>query len=600
MSGVAGLVRWQGDARGDTAMVRRMLDRLSDGTPGRGTVIEDGNLRVGTLKGAAAASRDGRVRLVVDGRIDAPDSPIEDLFASTPDIPTQIVGDFAAIVWWPAERRVVLMRDALGLRPLYYASTPEVCWWATSLAALLATEWLPRLPNAGYYAEYLASAPVSLHESPVVNAWRVPQAHALEVDARGIRLRRYWHPVVDDERAIGERDAGDQFSALLTTAVGACLRAPGIPAFQLSGGLDSSSVVAIARRLGVATPATYSMVFPSVPEADETPYIDAVATHCACASTRVPFVPSSARGLDVFRYAVAHGDLPDIATGEWLQSAMIRRAAADGHGVMLSGLGGDDWLTGSLFHVTDLVRRGRLVAAWRFAAEYRSVPWLDPGWPGLARTALVPLIPDPLKRAWRHWRPAGLAPWLSPSFVAAIDLPARMRAGFDRVPTTRSHVVRESLVRLLSGDSSHAREAQARMGRTHGVEVRHPFLDRRVVEFLLRLPDDLRLRHGQHRYLLRRVMGDSLPPLVANRSDKPDFDPFLRAGLAAVDPDAVIRDRLDIVDRGWVDRAQLLRLWARAQRLPTPGAPADAEALFGVWQALAAEAGLRALSSPQF
>jgi asparagine synthase (glutamine-hydrolysing) len=600
MTVIAGCVRHSGDGRNDEAQVRRMLARMSSSTP---HVIHADNALLG-ISGAAVFAHQSGIVCTWDGRLDAPrpgdrsDAEVatEVLAADSARLPN-LIGDFAFAAWWPAGRRLLLARDALGMRPLYYAQSAGVFWWASSLAGLLITEWLPRDLNEGYFAEYLASAPVSLSESPVLNALRVPQAHRVDLIDGTARVRRYWTPAVTQERVISLEDAEAECTQLLRTAVADRLRAARAPAFELSGGLDSSSVVGIARRLGIDQPRTYSMVFPDWPTADESTFIAAAEAHFACSGTRVAHERVNPIGLDLFASAVRAGDLPDMATGEFMQAPMLARAAADGHDVLLSGLGGDDWLTGSIFHAADLLRRGHPISAWRFAQQYRSVPWLDPGAWTFLRTAAVSLLPESFK-AWARRRRSGPQwSWLTPALVARVDLAARQREAFDRVPPMSSLVVRESLIRLGSGDSAHAREAHHRMARHAGLELRHPFLDRRVVEFLISLPDDLRFRDRQHRFLLRRVMKDILPPPIALRLDKPDLDEVLIDGLRVADPSRVLQEPMQVVDRGWVNHAELQTLWPRAQRAVREPWRNDGGTLLSLWQILGAEAAARALSS---
>ena len=491
-------------------------------------------------------------------------------------------------------RRLLLARDALGMRPLYYAHSSGVFWWASSLAGLLSTEWLPRDLDEGYFADYLAAGPVSLSESPVVGALRVPQAHRLDLIDGTARLRRYWMPAITQERAISLREAEEECALLFRTAVGDCLRGARSPAFELSGGLDSTSVVGLARECGIDRPHTYSVVFPAWPKADESKYIRIAETHFGCRGTHLADARVDPVGLDVFASAVRAGDLPEIATGEFMQASMLERVAADGHDVLLTGFGGDDWLTGSVFQAADLLRSGRPIAAWRFAQQYRAVHFLDPGAAAFLRSTVVSLLSESTKRWARRVRVRRHEwPWLTPALVQRVDLAARLRGAIDRVPPVGSRVVRESLVRLGSGDNSHARDAHSRMARHAGLERRHPFMDRRVVEFALSLPDHLRFRDGQHRYLFRRVMKNILPPSIGLRMDKPEFDEVLFDGVRVADPARVMSGPMQVVDRGWVNLAQLQALWSRAQQR---GRRWDM-AVQSLWQVLGAEAAARALSS---
>lgn len=550
--------------------------------------------------------------LALDGRLDNRDDMIGRLRApeacSDADLvarwlarpgadPAALIGDFSLALWDPRARRLRLVRDAIGVRPLYYAETPDAVWFASTLAAMVLPGWYARAPNEGFIAEYLASAPASVEETPFAGIRRLPQGHFLDVTDSSVRLRRHWALDLREERSIAEPDAIEEFRSVFQTSVRARLRARTPVAFQLSGGLDSSTVVGVAHALGVTSPATYSLVYPDVPSADESVFIDAVAQRCGARSVRWPVRPGPVQGLEVFAGASRTGDLADMATGHWLQAPLLRRVRADGHQVSLTGCGGDEWLTGSLFRVPALLRQGRVCAAWRFAVECYRDPWLDPGAATMLRTTAVALLPESAKTMLRAARgPAAPPPWITPALARRAGLAARMRAAFGRVPGDRHPVVRESLVRLTSGEGAFVRDALDRMGEAAGVELRHPFLDRRVVEFLIGLPDHLRWRHGVHRYLLRQTFGAVLPDAVRSRLDKPDIDHVVIDGLRAIDPAAWL-DHLEVVARGWVREDVVRDLWRRIDHAGRAGQPEGLAAPLALWNIFALEAWVRGVFS---
>lgn len=511
--------------------------------------------------------------------------------------PAALIGDFA-LAYWDADRQsLMLVRDALGMRPLYYAQQDGVFWFASALPAMLVPHWQTPEPNEGFVAEFLASAPASLDETAFRNIRRLPQAEWLELTPGGVRRQKYWMVEAPTESTRNDDDAIEAFRGLIDQSVAARLRTREPVAFQLSGGLDSSTVVGVARAQGVESPATYSLVFPEHPIADETEFIDAVVSAHGCRSVRRAVPTPPLLGFDVCDVASRVCDLSDGPTGAFMLKPLLRRAAADGHRVMLGGAGGDEWLTGSVFRTATLVRRGQVAAAWRFASEYRSIDWLDPGWPPILRTTAVSLLPDTLKVWLRTLRPrASVQPWITDDLARRVDLPARMRAPFERIPSTSDLVMRESLVRLTSGDGAFVREALDRMGAASGLELRHPFFDRRVVEFLIGIPDHLRFRDGTHRFLVRRACGDVLPDLIRSRRSKPDIDHVVVDTIRATDPSAWVRSA-EVVKRGWVDGAVLQAMWDRAQQPPGMQSRSEAAGPLLLWQIVAVEAWLRAVFS---
>ena len=550
---------------------------------------------------------DGELCILWDGRLDNRDE-----LGADPDVSdaavvaavlsrdrariADLVGDFVVLAWWPRERRLWIARDAIGVRPCYFAAEGGAVYWGDTLEAVRRGTTTAHTLNDAVFAEFLTSAPASLDETPLSGIHRLPPGQCLEVTPAGHTCRPYWRLEVFDERRQSPGDAVEEFRARFTSAVRARLRDVASPCFQLSGGLDSSSVVGVATRLcGVERPATFSLVYPELPPADESGYIREAEQFCNAIGVHHQVRRSRGRGLEIFAGAVQWGDLPELGTGEPLTAPLLAKARAAGHHVMFTGLGGDEWLTGSRFRMASLLRRGRLWAAWQYSREYRTIRWLDPGAAAMWRAGIVPNLPPSLKQVFRLLRGAPPAPaWVRPEFAERVNLSDRMQAAYRRGAGIDHPVVRESVVRFGSGDSLHLREAAVRAAANAGIELRHPFFDRRLVQFLIALPDDLRLRHGVHRWIQRTALADCLAPRIARRLDKPDQDALIVDALAAAEPEAHVHD-LRVVDRGWVDPHVARGLWAVAQRAPGSTGPAGWRAAFGLWQVLAAEALVRAL-----
>ncbi len=510
-------------------------------------------------------SADQRLHLVYDGRLDnraevaavlaLPSSTsdgqllVELLGREGPRGLARAVGEFALACWCPSERRLWLARDAFGMRPLYYAVGARAVAWASELQAVLQPGWVARRPNEGFWAEYLALSVSTVDETPFADVWRLPPAHVLEVVNGQVSRWRYSTPTPLAERPQRDDGAAENFRNVLTTAVDACLRTIGQPAFQLSGGLDSSSVVMLARTRGVRSPSTFSLVYPGDPDTDESPFIDDVVGAADAGSVRL--APPVFRADALFEPALRHQDAPGLPVGEPLMHPLLDAAAASGARAMLTGVGGDEWLNGSPFRLARLIRRGRWGAAARYAREYRDAYATGPHW--FVCAGLLPLVPVWAKQAFRSLVPRQVdAPWIVPAFARRAGLADRLRAGYDRTPAVADRVVRESLERVTSGDHVHARESLDRMGAHAGIELRHPFLDRRVVEFLIGLPDDLRFRDGQAKHVLRAALAGSLPERVRLRPDKTTLNRVLLAAVRVAAREFTWPD-LRVADLGWVD-----------------------------------------------
>lgn len=514
------------------------------------------------------------------------------------------VGDFVVAAWDRVDRRVWLARDAVGHRPLFYLHDTRRLVWSTDLRMLRRGVATTAAPNVGVLAEHLSGHLVSRTESVFAGIQRVPPAHAVTITPGDAAMRaiEYWTPPMTMPRRRPDAELIDEFRARFTQSVRACLRAYGPVAAELSGGLDSSSVVAVSAAEGAAAPATYSAVFPGTPFAgdgerlDESPFIDEMAAAVGASSFR--WDPRTAGADDWLRALRVHGDLPDAPNADALRWPLARAAAESGHRVLLTGIGSDQWLTGSVARLPDLMRRGHWGEAWRFFHAAQGRDRLEassgPMWQRIAAAMAPPLV----RRLARRVRPARPWPsWMSDRFAESAGLRERYAQLTVGVPERGDRVLRELLLRLASAEGPYVRESVFRTANDTGVDARHPFFNRDLLEFMLTLPDDLRFRHGQTRYIVRQAIGPLLPPRIASRLDKGDGTTLYTHAIAdvlAALPDHQYR----VVDAGWAYgngvRAALAPFRVPQSRLRVP-LPADGS----VWDLLAVECWLRAVEAGQ-
>jgi asparagine synthase (glutamine-hydrolysing) len=509
------------------------------------------------------------------------------------------VGDFVLAAWDRGERRLWLARDAMGHRPLFHARDARRVAWSTELSVLRRDLARDAGPNPGYAAEYLSGGIVSQHETHFAGIHRVPPACALSLGQRdsAFHTTEYWRPPATMPRRRSDHALVAEFGERLAVAVRACGRSSTPVAAELSGGLDSSAIVTLVTAQRGTPPPTYSVVYPGAgPTAngdpvDESPFIDEMQAWVGATSTRVD--PRTFSTDDWLRVLSAHGDVPAAPNDDALRTSLARAAAQAGQRVLLTGVGGDQWLTGSVARLPGLIWRGRWRAAARFVRDAHAIePLAGPMW----RRVLAAGAPAIARRAYRALRPARSWPeWMPDRFTREIDLTGRLRALTDRVPAAADPVLRESLVRLASADGPLIRESMFRAADDAGVEARHPFFDRRLVEFVLTLPDDLRFRDGKTRYILRQAMGTQWPTRIATRTDKADVSVLVVCALADVLAGLPTRS-LAVADAGWVDgdalRAACTRFQQPDARRLTPS-PADGM----LWDVIALELWLRALDT---
>ena len=621
MSAIAGLLQLDG-APADAALVGRMLDSMRHRGPDGYRVRASGAVALGyaalhTTPDAAGgqqpvvAGRDGgAVTIVFDGRLDNRDELLAALASHgvrvDPPVdaaivlgayerwgvecPERLLGDFAFAVWDARARRLFCARDIVGVRPLCYRATAKRVRVASEPQAVLIEPDAPIRLNEGMVAEHLAGIVTSRQETVVDGLLRLPPAHTLVAGPAGVVVRRYWD--LDPGRRIRYRHDGEyeeHLREVFRDAVRCRLRATGRVGVMLSGGLDSSSIAGMAARLrrdeaGIPRIDTFSLVFPGR-ACDERPFADAVNRMWrfeghAIVEPRIPWVEAAERA--VRRYKDVPGTPSLTAAGEFVDAAR-----ASGVRVLLFGAGGDEWLRGSPSRYADLTRRLSLATLVRqVAADAGTADFV--GWTRAARLAVWPLVPPPaqqlVKRLIRH---DVIPPWIDPRFAARTDLRARLDAYRARLPFD-SAAQADGYHEATSGQAVLAMEQLDRTVAALGMEPRHPFHDRRLIEVAFACPPDQHWRDGRPKSLARRAFADLLPPAVCARTGRPDYSHLIADALAAHGRAGLLSLRASAA-RGWLAPERARREFERTTAALAGGGPRAWRWAWPLWGVCAVE-----------
>ncbi len=619
MGGIGGWVSWEG-APVDPALGRRMLAPIRHrGPEGLDWDARDG-VGLGRARFALRRRRErafpiwsepGPLGLVADLRLfnraelaaelgpdgaSDPDAPDEELLLAAyrrwgEGLAERLEGDFAIALWDGTRRRLLLARSPCGARPLFYRSEPGRLLFASEPKQILGLPGVEVRPDDLVVGEYLFDKFEEMGRTFFEGIRRLEAGHVAIAAGGALRARRYWRP--DPARALAVTAEGghlEVFRAALARSVAARLETEFPVVAHLSGGLDSSSIVAVAAaaaRDGPAAIETVACRFDGLP-CDEAPWIEAVTRRSPFPHHEVrPLERDSLEGLteDLWRLDSPYADLQRSQF-----EAISERAREIGARTTLTGLGGDELLQ-ETFYLRDLARRGRfgrlIAEAWRGdrlgAMSTRA----------LLADALKAIVPPALKRAGkrllgrRGWRPPDwIAPEFGRFFLGCPEPPPPPDGGF-------STLTQELAFRFLH----HPRllwglEALEAQSAYRGVVPQHPFCDRRLAETVLAIPFESRRPRGRWKRLLRDGLAAELPEEVRERKGKAVFDSFSLAVIARHRKGLAER----VLDGGewhsapYVRRAAVEDLFASAGR---PGFTlSDALTL---WQAACLELWLRQL-----
>lgn len=447
------------------------------------------------------------------------------------DFVGRLVGDFAFVLWDRRRRRLVCARDALGLRPLHYARAGSALAVASEAHQLLAHPEIPRGLDQKALVDYLLNRRPAPSATMFEGVRALPPGHLLVADEAGERLVRFWDPA---EMAVpapaSAEEAGARFREVFDRAVGDrtedCGPACGV---LLSGGLDSSSVAAAAAEAVAARSAAGQLVlyhgsFEGLERCDERPWVDALTARLGLPVERIPAEPD---GLLPGPGLTSWPESPFVGW-QGLQETVLRRLRRRGGRVLLTGHGGDAVAAGSALVYADRLRRADL-GVLREIREHGGASGAAPV-ALLAHWGVLPLLPAALQRgrAARRAR-AGIPDWIDPEFARRVGLEERLR---DTPPRRRPRSLARAAIREqiehLDGVLRVVHWSR-RLAASHGIEVRHPFLDRRLVELVLATPPRMLFRAGSYKQLLRAAMAGRLPGVIRERRGKAAFGPYLDA-----------------------------------------------------------------------
>ena len=499
-----------------------------------------------------------------------------------------LIGDFAVVVWDARRRALVGARDVVGARPLYYRESRGALVCGSSPWALFAATGEAPIPSFEAMALFLVERQVERPETLFEGVRALVPGGSLRATAGATYVAGSdWPAPVRRSGLRSARERTEALGATLREAVRARMRARGPVAVHVSGGIDSSSVAAlaagIAREGGEEPPMLVRCVFPGL-ACDESAFSQAVADHVGLpiASVTMPgelgeYLPDAA--------SLPRGALENPVSH--MLTGMIDLALGRGARVTLTGAGSDQFLQPTGLELASVLLRGDVRGALVMSGV-AGAPLSAGAYARLLRKGVARALPERLRRTVRglRRREEGAPAWMTARARQVVRGAGEPWA--DEARVFPSPAVRRLAARLAwDADDAYSLVLADRIAAARGAELRHPFFDRRVIELLLSFPDEERAASPPEKVLLRRAMGGALPRAVAERTSAAEFSPFVHAAL--VEPHAerlaaLIRSGR-LADEGLVDPD------AAADRVLS--ARTDAEALREVVSLLSLELWLR-------
>lgn len=432
-----------------------------------------------------------------------------------------LLGDFALALWDAREEKLVLARDPVGLKPLFYYKDSQRFIFASEAKAILSLPDVPRAPDEAFLRAF-DSARLREH-APTFFAGisRVRPGESVTMTRDGVFHSQYWKP--DIQKKIKRRpdeDVQSEFKKIFYSAVEARLPESGKTAVFLSGGLDSSSVTSVAsdivrkKKMPVQLE-TFSMISDRFP--DERQYSSCVAQSHGLSNTTV-----NIDALDLkkpLEELVFEFESPLVGPHDIFFDALLKKAPRNGAKVLLTGEWGDQLMFSGAY-LADLILEGK----WRtFISEF----------PSFCRYEHAPGL-FVLKRLF--WYLA------APRF---------------HTPKYKTRAQKELYESVFYPGNVLIMETMERAAAYAGLDLRIPFLDLRLYEFLIETPPELRMKNGLGKMLLRKSLVDVLPEMITRRTEKTDYTACLLQRLNEI---GVRGNDLDKTTREWDKHIRMLWL----------------------------------------
>jgi asparagine synthase (glutamine-hydrolysing) len=450
-------------------------------------------------------------------------------------------------------RLATLEQDAMGLTPIYWVRQADTIAQSHRISDLVDLPGIGRSPDPVTIANTLANSPKNSTRSLYANVHRVPAGHRVEVHRAGAMVTRTWPP--DLRCAVGPdtfEDAVVLARDALYAAVERALPPTGNVACQVSGGLDSSLIYAMAKQVAARRPGLrivpVAHLHPGRARCDETTFIDAMT---ADVPDRI-MLPSGPIDPQWFHDdARACMQLPGAPTDQGaapIRAELQRRSIT----IVLTGHGGDHAFGGMAFGPAEHLLRREPAAMWR-AYE-----------PATTRQRLSKIVRRDIPKAREAVRPsryADVSPstFLSPSLARLVE--ADERAPTDTPPGFRLRWPYIENARAFYFDSRAARAV------TTGFDERHPFFDATFVETIAAIPQWFVGEPFDIRRLHRSLAGDLLPEIVRFRKDKAEFGELSYDTLATSSFIANPHDS-EAARRGFIDANKIAAIWRLGDEKP--------------------------------
>lgn len=431
-------------------------------------------------------------------------------------------GMFGIAIWDNERRELFIARDRMGVKPLYYTESQGDFLFASEIKALLQHPEVSAQPNLEGISAYLSLKYTPAPHTMFAGIQSLPPGHFMWVGRRGVKIQQYWDlPFAMETKPtatkISDEEYEERLLTLLRESVHLRLRSDVPFGAFLSGGLDSSTIVALMAQ-ELSTPVkTFSVGFGDERDPDELPYAQAVADHFGCEHFTLKI--TSADFLQYADKVLWHLDQP-IADQATVATFMVAKLAREHVKMVLTGEGGDELFAGYARYQGE---RWSTYSKWLPNWAGTSIRSISNRLPGLrrAKIAVSALTRSAEAERFANWFPM-FADEAKHQLLTSAHADIKAGAASMFATTLKACRSQDPLSRMLYADSKmwlpdYLLLRGDKLTMAHSLEARVPLLDHKLVEFAARLPSRLKLQGKKRKILLRNVAAKLLPRQIIDR-----------------------------------------------------------------------------------
>lgn len=467
-------------------------------------------------------------------------------------------GMFAFAIWDQKNQSLFAARDRFGEKPFHYFQNGDVFLFASEIKALLASHLIEPKANLGAIYRYLAYRETDATEETMlegISSLMPATALVYSVHANSLQTWRYWDLDPNlQTRLPSDEHYADHFRELLKDSIKMRLRSDVPVGSSLSGGIDSSSIVGlVSEHTKGSRQSTFSARFPNH-SVDEGEYIQAVLEKFPVAGYSTE--PDPLRLVDEVENLAWHQESPFSSPSVYAQWCVMRLASEKGAVVLLDGQGADEALGGYAVsygpHFVDLLRHGQWRTLFEGIAGRARTSGL--GGVGILAFSMVPRsVREQLERVRQG---SGLRSDFARAWMSA---PSRVATIY------RSSLHNELHQQLRCSMLPKLLRFADRNSMAFSRELRLPFLDHRLVEFLFAIPEEQKIQGSRNKIVLKSAMRGIVPQRVLQRTDKKGFETpestWLAGPLKSWAEDMLSSQEFS--NRDWIDPTSTQNIWRR-------------------------------------